>query len=61
MRLSKLEDFGMNKSISPRDRKTEYIRQCKLLPRDQQAKFWMSVLEHDPEIAPIVIFKRSKR
>ena len=60
MKVSKLEDFGMTKAVPPWERKLEYARQCKELPKTKQAKFWFDVMARDPEVAKLVVFKRSK-
>lgn len=55
MTLSRLEDFGVRTTVSPEDRLAEYKKQ-KL-----SAKQWQSALEHDPEVAKLVGFKKLRR
>jgi hypothetical protein len=57
----RLEDFGIRQTMGPKERKAEYAKQCKALPQDQQGRFWMDVLQKDPEVAKIVTFKRVVR
>lgn len=55
-----LEDYGMRNAMTPLERKEEYIRQCKLLPRGQQAPFWLKVIHEDEEVAKLVCYKVAK-
>ncbi len=57
---ARLEDFGTQHMPSPRDRKDEYIRQCKELPKEKQAKFWLQVMDRDPEVAALSTFKTNR-
>lgn len=57
---AQLEDFGVRQTISARDRKDEYARQCRELPVGKQAPFWLKVMRNDPEVARLVSFKRTK-
>ena len=60
MKVAKLEDFGAQYKMTPEQIKTECIKQCKMLPRDKQAKYWLQCIKMFPEIAPIVLFRRAK-
>ena len=53
MRNARLEDFGARGTINPEERLREYQRQCRGLRKPLQAKFWLEVLERDPEVCAI--------
>jgi len=53
----RLEDFGAQRTTSPLERKREYARQCKELPKSQRARFWLKILDKDVEVAAISTFK----
>jgi len=61
MKLARLEDFGARKTVSPEERRQEYIKQCKELPARRQAKFWSNVLDSDPEVRKLCDVKEGKR
>lgn len=60
MKVAKLEDFGMRSAMSPQERKAEYGRQCREKPVNQWGKFWMDVIDKDPEVGALVKFKKVK-
>lgn len=51
---TRLEDFGVGRIAGPKDRLEEYKRQCRELPKLRQARWWLQVLEHDPEVRALV-------
>ena len=50
IRNARLEDFGTRGTIGPEERLREYQRQCKGLRKPFRAKFWLEVLERDPDV-----------
>jgi hypothetical protein len=56
-----LEDFGTSGMKSPKERFEEYKRQCKDLPRERQAKFWMNCMRADPDVAALTNYMVKKR
>jgi len=50
---ARLESFGISGLTSPEERNAEYIRQCKGLSQRLRAKFWLMILEKDPEVAKL--------
>ena len=52
-KAARLEDFGARGTVSPEDRFREYQEQSKGLPRGLKAKFWLEVLDRDPEVAKL--------
>jgi hypothetical protein len=56
-----LEDFGARGIASPADRLKEYQAQSKGLPRKLQAKFWLEILERDPNVRKLLDLKEKSR
>ena len=50
----RLEDFGVCGITTPRQRLEEYKQQCRGLSKGLQAKFWLSVIEKDAEVAGLL-------
>lgn len=51
MSTSRLEDFGTRGMTTPEERLKEYKEQCRGLPKRLQARFWLMIMQKDPEVA----------
>jgi len=49
-KVAHLEDFGARGIVSPAERFKQYQADCKVLPRAIQGRFWLEVLERDPQV-----------
>ena len=58
---SKLEDFGVSGIVTPKQRLEEYKRQCRGLSKRLQAKFWLTVMEKDSEVAILLGLPQKRR
>jgi len=47
--------------VSPEERLKEYVDQCKGLPKTLQAKFWLDVLDGDPDVRALVESERARK
>ena len=56
-----LEDFGLSGMTTPEERKKEYVRQSKGMHRRLRAKFWLMILDKDPEVAKLLGIKLEKK
>lgn len=61
MANARLEDFGVRGTVSPEGQYLELVRQCKMLPQDRQAKFWLDALNKYPDVAKIAGFKTTRK
>jgi len=63
MKSARLEDFGARGIVSPTERLKEYQEQCKGLPKAKKARFWLGVLDRDPEVRQLadIEMRRKKR
>jgi len=61
MKAARLEDFGVRGIVSPAERLKEYQSQCKGLPKKVQARFWLGILERDPDLRRLLDVKDKKR
>ena len=52
--MRRLEDFGIRETMSPKERHQEYQEQAKGMRKELQARFWLGVLEKDPEVRALV-------
>lgn len=52
--VTRLEDFGAKAPATPEQRLAEYQEQAKGLPKTKAARWWLGVLEHDPEVRRLV-------
>lgn len=52
--ITRLEDFGAKTPATPEQRLVEYQEQAKGLPKTKAARFWLGVLEHDPQVRALV-------
>ena len=57
MKTARLEDFGARGVVSPAERMQEYQSQCKGLPKKVQARFWLGILERDPDVRRLLDLK----
>lgn len=48
---TRLEDFGAAGPVTPEERFREYQQRCKTLPRNARARFWLGIMDTDPEVA----------
>jgi hypothetical protein len=61
LEVAHLEDFGVHGIVSPAERFEEYQVQCKGLSRKLQARFWLGVLERDPDVRRLLDVKDKKK
>jgi hypothetical protein len=61
MKTARLEDFGARGVVSPSERFRVYQEQSKGLPKMLQAKFWIGVLDRDPEVRKLLELKEKTR
>ncbi len=61
--MALLEDFGTQGLTTPKQRLAEYKHQCRGLSTGLQAKFWLTVIAKDAEVAKLLELpgKRSRR
>ena len=50
----RLEDFGVRETLGPQERLREYQEQAKDMRQSLRARFWLGVLERDPEVKALV-------
>jgi len=60
-KISRLEDFGTKDTVSPRERYNQYVKDCKSLPKQKQGKFWLAILEQDPQVRRLLDLDEKKR
>ena len=53
-RVARLENFGIQRLATPKQRLLEYKRRCKGLSKGLQARFWLAILEKDVEVAALL-------
>ena len=52
--VRRLEDFGIRETLSPKERLQEYQEQAKGMGKVLRARFWLGVLDKDPEVRALV-------
>jgi len=60
-KVARLEDFGARGTVSPKERFKQYQADCKALPKVKQGKFWLGILERDPDVRKLLELKESRR
>lgn len=53
MNVPKLEDFGIKVVPTPQERLATYKAQCRGMPKLKKARFWLGVLDSDPEVSEL--------
>lgn len=58
---TRLEDFGASGTVPPAERLRTYREQAKDLPPKVRARFWLGVLERDPEVKRLAAISHDRR
>jgi hypothetical protein len=60
-KIARLEDFGARGVVSPAERFKVYQEQAKGLAPKVRARFWLGVLERDPDVRKLLDLKEKNR
>jgi len=60
-KTARLEDFGTRGIVPPAERFKVYQEQAKGLPPKVRARFWLGVLDREPDIRKLLDLKERKR
>jgi len=59
--VTRLEDFNVRGTVSPRERYEQYVEDCKALPKAKQARFWLEILDRDRDVRRLLELSEKNR